>query len=120
MLDVTKDFDPRRAAILEAADQIEKHPEEFNFMGARIPRTLCGRPACALAWIGYFSAMQIDNDGYPPSDVAQWLGVKGFLPELAFYERLDEFAMHWRLRADQCAYALRQYADAYHPAKVPA
>lgn len=120
MLDVTRDFDPRRAAILEAADQIERHPEEFDYNQGACPQTVCGAPACALAWIGYFAAIDAAL-GYC-GDVAAWLGVPmemPFNPEGTFYRRLDRIAgATWHCDAQLCAWALRRYADMYHPVKV--
>jgi len=34
---------------------------------------------------------------------------------LHFYRLMDELDWRWEMDADKCAFALRQYADKYHP-----
>lgn len=134
MLDATKNFDPVRAAILEAADFIEKHPKQFEFREPRMPRD-CDSPGCALGWIGYFSGADLPAEkrwdrpeGVPfeaDCDTTHYKGrvsarivAEVFLhtTEGQFYNELNHFSVNWTCYSDRCAKALRLYADAYHPA----
>jgi hypothetical protein len=118
-----------RDAILKAADHIERHPSEFNFIIPSIPAGPgCGSPGCALGWIGSFAGMR----GHYTDVAGKILGAEN---PIAFYELLTEaegvkrvahcdpgtYWTHgqWWLNAPACAAALRLYADKHHPAAVP-
>ena len=115
-----------REAILKAADHIEAHPELFKFSETEIPH-VCGTPGCALGWIGYFGLRL--KDGYNSfNDAAQnFLSLpaekqaraineyRESACAYAFYNRMEEFSNYWMHSAKECAYALRLYADKYHP-----
>ena len=99
-----------REAILKAAAHIEKNPNEFDFMAVCFPEPGCGTPGCALSWIGSFLGKRatygVTTLSIEVLAVSTW----------TFYERMKQFENNWRHEADSCARALRQYADAYHPA----
>ncbi len=108
-----------REAILKAADHIERNPRMFNFDEVVVPGN-CGTPGCALGWIGHFS-------GVRPTDLQIWAFVNRDvckpilgMPAGTFYDRMDELhgQTTWRHSAAECAFALRLYADKYHPAEV--
>jgi hypothetical protein len=46
-------------AIMKAADQVETHPESFDFWVNDIPER-CGSPGCALGWIGFYLGLEAD------------------------------------------------------------
>jgi hypothetical protein len=108
-----------RAAFLAAADHIERHPDQFDFMSCAKP--VCGTPGCALGWVGSFLGVEPDPErlfSYP-EDVAIACGVSNFAAQ--FYNRMDKLGdFDWSGNAAECANALRAYADKYHPAEVQA
>jgi hypothetical protein len=100
-----------RQAILRAADQIQGHPELWNYWKIHTPS--CGTPGCAIGWI---AAMR---------------GVSGFVSEVCaaalgidaeeFYERMRSKPIDCPVSiadAPKIAAGLRAYADKYHPAPV--
>lgn len=133
-----------RQAILSAADQIERHPESFNFMVGGIPHqdgplskwSWDGRPnircvGCTLGWISHFVARQL------PGSLRTYGGAPFFfacrdMPELKatypysgdrthrFYTMMDDITggRHWREDPALCAQSMRKYADMFHSEKV--
>lgn len=112
-------------AILKAADQIEQHPELFDFIEVGVPR--CGSPGCALGWITFFSepTKHIKRNYTCDFDVVYFdgaLGELGLLEPSQFYDRMDRFNLlrfftgaRWTRDAQLCAKSLRKYAKKYHP-----
>lgn len=114
-------------AIMAAADQIESHPKDFNFMSVKVPSPgSCGTPGCALGWITAFCEKPVTVHGY--------LGICGSIKQLRvgyageFYERMDScetwwervLMLSWRDSAERCAKTMRKYAAKYHAPKAPA
>jgi hypothetical protein len=105
-----------REAILKAANQIERHPETFEFFSFDKPG--CGTPGCALGWIGAFMNFRHDSVSYAADTAEQVLGIQ----EGDFYTRMHtvlgggKLDDRWTDDAAMCAWTLRGYADAYHPA----
>lgn len=109
-----------REAIEYAADRIERHASEYNFLSTARP-TPCGTPGCALGWIGYYLGVNEPTDGEPKtflSLVENRLGVSC----AEFYDRMDAYHPDrsqygrgtWTTNAQRCAYALRMYAVEFH------
>lgn len=122
-----------REAILRAAEQIEKHPDTFNFYAGNIPRETSGPlgVGCALAWVGHYAGMSGSYD-----EVAREMGVPkikvpGFVPkhlERDWETPHAQFYLHmrklgdgmWYFSAQKCARGLRRYADKFYPvARAP-
>lgn len=114
-------------AIMKAADHIERHPEEFEFMETRVPRS-CGSPGCAIGWIGHFAktkparlfGLVPERPEYAGKSIGvvcrQVIGVGG----RSFYRRLDATGHRgWQENPDACAKALRAYAQKYHAPQTP-
>ena len=106
-----------REAILKAADYIEVHPAEFNFMSISIPKGGCGTPGCALGWIGHFANIRSGIDKAAKKAL-------GLADQVDFYRRMDIMLCGsypgpttWRQDPKECARALRLYADRFHPAE---
>jgi hypothetical protein len=100
-----------RAAMLKAADQIERAPDSFDFHSSNIPNDKsCGTPGCALGWVAAFRFGQNDTAFWRERsfdlvvDCTAW----------TFYSRMDDFDADWAVDAARCAAALRAYADKYH------
>lgn len=108
-----------RTAILKAANRIERHPDEFDFMSIDVPEPgACGTPGCALGWIGFYAKLKPHvSEGFV-SVVANKMGLEG---AAAFYGRMSSLNRrsdtHWTDTAKQCAKVLRKYADKYFPAR---
>jgi hypothetical protein len=118
-----------RNAILAAADHIESNPNEFDFKRCYIPSSKhCGTPGCALGWIGTFLAVQTLAEtrvrlGCTPAFhgigiVSSALMNSPSAADSIFYARMDGLPIgsSWNKSSDNCAAALRLYADKYHPA----
>ena len=105
-----------REAILKAADSIEMNPELFNFSSTVLPSRDCGTPGCALGWIATYS------DGACLTSCGRgWLYDRVLdINDSLFYNRMSAISFYWITSAEECAKALRAYADKYHPAKQPA
>jgi hypothetical protein len=107
-----------REAILAAASHIERNPGEFRFHSISIPTGRgCGTPGCAIGWIGFFAGAKdffavSGHVNHPGTVERGLLGVS----QHAFYKAMNELRSGWTYRAQDCADALRLYADAYHPA----
>lgn len=105
-------------AIMKAADQIERKPDQFDFMSCNRPK--CGSPGCALGWIGVSADQTIRTvDG----DFA-WTVAENFLqlPDpFAFYSRMKGLcgSEQWKFSAPLCAATLRLYAEKYHGHEKP-
>ena len=101
-----------RQAILKAADQIQKHPDLFEFCALGVPENDCDSPGCALGWISFYSNVEWGKKGCPLNNA---LGVSN---DLEFYDRIRDSDpdLNWHHNADICAALLRKYADKYHPA----
>lgn len=113
-------------AIMKAADQIEAHPEQFNFMSIDVPDG-CGTPGCALGWITAFAGLRVRScGGFDAAKVQLGLG-QGYGAASMFYARMDACLSWWdscRLKswrgdAETCAKTMRRYAKKYH-APAPA
>jgi hypothetical protein len=113
-----------RTAILKAADSIEASPQLFAFESIVCPDAGCGTPGCALGWIGFhanapkrdyiYNSSGSQISGYPfIGDLADPIGVT----DQEFYSRMEDFNDYWSSDAVQCAKAMRQYADKFHPPK---
>ena len=102
-----------RQAILKAADQIERHPELFDFFSYKTPDPHCGTPGCAIGWISYYANVPIimKDTGINFDHVEQLLGCD----ETDFYDRMKGFIYWWERDSSDCAQALRFYADKFHP-----
>ena len=107
-----------RAAILAAADHIEKNPRQYRDAAAFIPDSLSARGSC-LGWIGYFAGYQRD-DGCASGVVLNVL--RCAMPQ-AFHHRMCDidagwrsWIWSWRSSARRAAWCLRRYADRHHPA----
>src|ERR1700744_3923576 len=116
-------------AIMKAADQVERHPEEFKFSTTEKPG--CGPPGCAIGWIGFMLGIE-DKPGFCYiTPVCKELGVSDY----RFYCRLDKLtgftigpppmsekvlARRWTRNASECARGLRLYAEKYHGHEKPA
>lgn len=75
-------------AILKAADQIERHPNSYNFMQG-IVRPAVSDPntrMCALAWVGHFLHM---HNAATYMDVGRVLGISPALNEDPFFSSYD-------------------------------
>ncbi len=105
-----------REAMLKAADQIEQHPETFDFYSSNIPG--CGTPGCALGWTAAFRfGLSEGVDFFSGFDS---LGrAVGFDNGSDFYDQMNDIAgsSDWTDEATLCASVMRQYADKYHPAQ---
>ena len=102
-----------RTAILQAADYIQTNPKEFAFHAINVPD--CGIPGCALGWIGHFLAMPRTECSYTVAK--RVMGRNDYGTERDFYTRMNDLGIaHWTCNAGLCAWALRLYADKYHPA----
>lgn len=92
-------------ALNKAADHIEQHPRDFNFLSAKIPESL-GTKACALGWIGYFAGAR---EGY-----AIGVGVEVLGHECEFFQSITDLAgSGWMSKPEQCAKGMRLYAETY-------
>lgn len=102
-----------RAAILAAADHIERNPGAFDFWSTRLPG--CGTPGCALGWVAHFCGFKTGAKDQVWEFAERVLKLEN--PYL-FYDALDEICgeREWRTDASECAKAMRAYADANHPA----
>lgn len=104
-------------AIMKAADTIERNPDLFNFMSTNAPKPECGTPGCALGWIGfhagYKSAVAPDTMAGVAKDLL------GLDMSYQFYDRMYDLkgSKQWKYSANNCAAALRLYADRYHAQK---
>ena len=110
-------------AIMKAADQIEYHPERFNFGSVDFPD--CGSPGCALGWIGHFlgyTETKYHSYRHGVLTVTDDLGITADSHcdhNNEFYSRMNNLVPGWKGKAKQCAKALRLYAAKYHaPEKV--
>lgn len=104
-----------REAILRAADMIELHPKQFDFMSIYVPS--CGTPGCAIGWIGCFMGIRDTNRSDGKTNVGYVCAEAGLPDSMEFYNRMDLIAPRgWRRKAVLCAQGLRAYADKYHPA----
>ena len=110
-----------RQAILKAADSIGLAPDQFEFRSCDIPDG-CGTSGCALGWIAYhlgtcrFEGM-IENQ-WNAEKLGKYMGLEKNNKAWAgwnFYERMNNFDGSWSNNANECAKALRAYADKYHP-----
>ena len=108
-----------RAAILAAADYIERNPQDFNYESISIP----GRPrkrmdwtptncGCAIGWTMALSGTAADSLSL---FAVESLGCEG---AAEFYIRMGDLAPGWERSAPLCVKAMRLYADKYHPAPV--
>ena len=106
-----------RTAILKAADSIEQNPGLFGFGYISIPDG-CGTPGCALGWIGHHLGHTTIISGVSEK-MGCPLGTRSDFPggdtDFGFYDRMEELNEDWKFSADNCAPALRLYADKYHP-----
>lgn len=116
-----------REPILQAADHIEQHPEEFSFQSCCFPDELhCGTPGCAIGWIAFFALPRVrgtapHEEWFP--DVANELFGDGPSADWHFYARMNELCEekdeedihHWMQNPTVCAATLRLYADKYYP-----
>lgn len=111
-------------AILQAADHIESHPNDFDFGTVEIPHS-CGSPGCALGWIGHFAKVRRqDEDGIRLVARTDWddprLPCLLNLKQEDFYSRMAELAdpdkvdTEWMHDAADCAKRLRLYAEKFH------
>lgn len=137
-----------RKAILDAANQIERHPHTFSFTNGVLPSRDGpdgGEHTCALAWIGYYADHQRPETERmaKPFELGYWeaLPILGLAPELPeyvpgflanreaycmgerkFYDQLSEISgyrpVEWTVHANLCATVLRRYADKYFPEAV--
>ena len=99
-----------RQAILSAADSIEQYPQMFDFGSVDIPDHDCGTPGCALGWIGFH--LGFGKHGY----LRQVNDALGLQHSACFIQLTKTVGhQHWKNSADECAKALRQYADIHHP-----
>lgn len=104
-------------SILAAADQIEAHPEVFDFETTGIPHA-CGSPGCALGWIGFFYGARrcTESDGYSGVGAVARI-VLGLPSGGKFYDRMSDLQLgdaSWTESADECARCLRLYAEKHH------
>lgn len=108
-----------RDVILQAAEHIEKHPEDYCFISMAAPSP--GRVAgCALGWIAHFAEIHdAVHDPRPvPAVAAELLSVSS---PSEFYDCMDSYNIGhrhgetWTTSARQCARALRIYADEFFP-----
>lgn len=113
-------------AIMKAADHIERHPNDFNFMQWCVPGS-CGSPGCALGWIGFFAGLSGDAGsvalamGMDPISA----GHQSHRADMVFYGRMyalypGEHCGSWK-NLNVLPTALRAYAERYHShEKAPA
>lgn len=99
-----------RNAILSAADSIENNPSLYEFGSCDIASPDCGTPGCALGWIGLHLGLQESDNLYAVCDA---IGAKCTVCFYALSEAVG--SKKWYHSADECAKALRLYADKYHP-----
>lgn len=108
-------------AIMKAAEHIESHPNEFDFLRFCIPA--CGSPGCALGWIGCFAGIPADMCGATTMVPYKVLGFdqSECMADAKFYRRLHELVgtEKWKTSASLCAKALRLYAAKYHTPSIP-
>lgn len=136
-----------RKAILDAANQIERHPQTFDFGRGGLPDRDGrgggdrGLGCCALAWIGYYADHQRPANirRVSPFKLGYWEAILILHPDLSSmprsYEDRVSFGMlerrfytqmtdcmgnsdAWSENAYLCATALRQYADLYFPEPI--
>lgn len=105
-------------ALLAAAEQIEGHPETFDFMNYGGPA--CGAPLCVLGWLGTFLHVPDDEAIYTWKVSRSVLG----MDDAHFYLRMNALreatqSRGWTSHADVCALLLRLYAAKYHPLPLP-
>jgi hypothetical protein len=107
-----------REAILKAADHIERHPREFNYNSIHVPeRAGCGTTGCALGWICYFFGSGVTDSSLVRTNFSSTHAPVGAgVSDGVFYARMTDLVVGWEKDADNCARALRLYADKYHPA----
>lgn len=117
-------------AILQAADHIQRHPQEFNYSSTRIPQSVgCGAPGCALGWIGTFFG---SLDGLKTGDyngisliASPFMSERDTKPmqvsQVEFYERMENLcgSSAWEKSGRACAATLRLYAAKYHAPAEP-
>jgi hypothetical protein len=114
------------AAILRAADHIERNPRLFDFGRTRVPHS-CRTRGCALGWIGFFAGRTklplrtLFGFSLPHRGIAIVTtegGSDPLIPITAceFYRRMDALVApdDWRREASACAAGLRLYAMRYH------
>ncbi len=107
-------------AIINAAIQIELHPDMFNFEETQVP-TNCGTPGCALGWINFFTKTSSPTCSHAHGIDALAAGLE--VGDVEFYERMNEFDTgedDWMGSAAICARNLRLYAQKYHGHEKPA
>jgi hypothetical protein len=116
-------------AIMKAADSIRDNPGLFGFMQIGRPDPDCGSPGCAIGWIGYHMGFTTDGwytgvDGGKYQSFTDGLAAvaeaicpfDGYtVPDMRFYNRMDEINSKWRANAYECSKTLRGYATQYHP-----
>jgi hypothetical protein len=98
-----------RAAILRAADRIEREPGCYDFNGGWVPSGSCGTTACMWGWIGLELGMPV---GAPNMEVSDAAGVPNTWHLYNFCRGLGDFPHH---EAGTVPTALRAYANKYFP-----
>ncbi len=99
-----------RAAILRAADHIERNPQSYDFVRSDTPSTDCGTTACMWGWIGYFLGMPAHSLN---AQVATACGIGS--PGSCNTRHLYSFCKSCRVDVPN---ELRRYADKYFPAEA--
>lgn len=105
-----------RQAILEAADQIEQHPETYRFRSNENPK--CGTPGCLLGWIGCKAGVVQGSHPIWLFAVMEKLGYGRGVTIMPFLDEMAELRGHpgaWQENAQAAADKLRAYADKRFP-----
>lgn len=107
-----------RAAILRAADRVEREPSCYRFNGTTVPPG-CGTPSCMLGWIGF-------ELGIPAGELVHRLAEflhTGNMPhtwDLSYACNLYNSCEFGYVHNPAIAAAgMRAYADRYFPADAP-
>ena len=106
MLDATTERTRLHVAMHQAADHIERYPEEFNFYETSTPRAPhCGSPGCAIGWVAAFY-------GPPAHADIEVFAAAHLGGDDGFYRALhDTNVGDWYHNPTLCAAALRRVAD---------
>jgi hypothetical protein len=117
-----------RQAILQAADHIERNPQQFLYVSNEKPDGSCGTPGCMLGWVGVF--LGVEADPREPAEswaahVARAIGTthNDFIWNFVSPESdARELYIHRGEpnAAANAAALLRIYADKHHPAEFRA
>lgn len=105
-----------REATLKAADQIEQHPETFDFMSCHLPDLSCGTPGCALGWIAIFAGIRPPKSELGDANTIGFIAAEMKVSQSEFYGRMDECCdmdTEWIDNPAVCAKGLRIYAERF-------